>query len=90
MNKKTIVVFGATGTLGLHFVDHLYRVLDQGEWQIMATGRRPVKYFDSHYAGDVSYRQVEIADRDSFGGLPERDVYAVVHFAGALPAYMEG
>ncbi len=37
--KKTIVVFGATGTLGLYLIDYLVQNLDNN-WQIVATGRK--------------------------------------------------
>ncbi len=89
-SKKTIVVFGATGTLGLYFVDHLANYLDS-DWKVIATGRKPsVEYFDSEYPGRVVYAQVDISNKDSFANLPDEEIYAVVHFAGALPAYMEG
>lgn len=89
-DKKRIVVFGATGTLGLHFVDSLHERLDANEWEIVATGRKDVKYFDAQYSGDVRYCKLDIADRSSFSVLPLENVYGIVHFAGALPAYMEG
>lgn len=89
-SNKTIVVFGATGTLGLYFIDYLAEHLSD-EWQIIATGRKPhVKYFESAYPNKVFYRQVEISNKQSFDSLPQESIYAVVHFAGALPAYMEG
>lgn len=88
--KKTVVVFGATGTLGLYFVDYLAGHLNE-EWQIIATGRRSsVEFFESEYPEKVTYAQVDISNKDSFSNLPNGEVYAVVHFAGALPAYMEG
>ncbi len=90
MGKKTIVIFGATGTLGLHFTDHLHEKLDPNEWRIVATGRKDVAFFDKQYGGEVGYHKLDIADCASFEGLPTEDVYGIVHFAGALPAYMEG
>ena len=89
MDKKKIVVFGATGTLGLYTTDHLASALSD-EWEVIATGRRPVAFFDARYPGKVTYAQVDIDDESTFGSLPGEGVYAVVHFAGALPAYMEG
>lgn len=89
-SKQTIVVFGATGTLGLYLIDYLVDHLPE-DWQIVATGRNPkVEYFESAYPNKVIYRQVEISNKQSFNSLPQEDIYAVVHFAGALPAYMEG
>lgn len=88
--KKTIVVFGATGTLGLYLIDYLVQNLDSN-WQIVATGRKSeVQFFEATYPDRVIYEQVEISDKETFKNLPNTDVYAVVHFAGALPAYMEG
>lgn len=90
MAKKKIVVFGATGTLGLHFVDHLHEMLDHDEWELVATGRKDVRYFGEKYSGDVAYQRLDISKREDFDALPGCDVYGIVHFAGALPAYMEG
>ncbi len=89
VSSKRIVVFGATGTLGLYTVDHLAANLPEG-WEVVACGRRRVSFFEHKYPGRVSYAQVDIDDPASFSALPAEGVYAVVHFAGALPAYMEG
>ncbi len=86
---KNIVVFGATGTLGLYTVDHLARTLDD-TWHIVATGRRGCGFFGDAYGDKVSYVQLDIAQKGTFSGLPTADVYACIHFAGALPAYMSG
>lgn len=87
--RKKIVIFGAGGTLGLYLTDHLANTLSADEWEVIATGRSDIKFFD-RYAPLVRYVQADITDWDSFANLPQEDVYAVVHFAGALPAYMEG
>ncbi|MBY4796992.1 NAD(P)-dependent oxidoreductase [Collinsella sp. AGMB00827] len=83
----TVVIFGATGTLGLYLTDRL-ATSDAG-WQVVATGRRATSFFSDAYPGRASFCTCDITDRQSFESLPERaDV--VVHFAGALPAYMKG
>ena len=87
--RKKIVIFGAGGTLGLYLVDHLSRLLSADEWEVIASGRSDIAFFD-RYAPLVRYVQADITDEKSFAALPQQDVYAVVHFAGALPAYMEG
>lgn len=84
---RTVVVFGATGTLGLNLVDTLTRTGE--EWSVVATGRRGTSFFEQAYPGRVNYVALDIADRDSFAALPEH-ADAIVHFAGALPAYMRG
>lgn len=86
---RKIVLFGSTGTLGLYTVDHLVSTLDD-EWEIVATGRKDVDFFATKYPGRVSYVKLDIGDEDSFDSLPKEDVYALIHFAGALPAYMDG
>ena len=86
--EKEIVIFGAGGTLGLYLVDHLSRLLSADEWEVIASGRSDIAFFD-RYAPLVRYVQADITDEKSFAALPQQDVYAVVHFAGALPAYME-
>lgn len=88
MSKK-IVIFGAAGTLGLYLTDYLVERLDSAEWEIIASGRKDLTFFD-RYAPAVRYISADIANRESFAMLPQEDVYAVIHFAGALPAYMKG
>lgn len=89
MMKNKVVVFGATGTLGIYFVDHLACSLGD-DWEVVATGRRDVRFFDSHYPGKVTYVKVNIDDESGFENLPQEGVRVVAHFAGALPAYMKG
>lgn len=87
--RKKIVIFGAGGTLGLYLVDHLSHLLSADEWEVIASGRSDIAFFN-RYAPLVRYVQADITDEKSFAALPQQDVYAVAHFAGALPAYMEG
>ncbi|MFR5828364.1 MAG: glycosyltransferase [Adlercreutzia equolifaciens] len=86
--RKKIVIFGAGGTLGLYLVDHLSHLLPTDEWEVIASGRSDIAFFN-RYAPLVRYVQADITGEKSFAALPQQDVYAVVHFAGALPAYME-
>lgn len=86
--KKNIVVFGATGTLGLYFIDHLASTLDADEWRIIATGRSALTWF-SRYP-NVEYVNVDIDSEEGFSNLPSSDVFGIVHFAGVLPGYMDG
>ncbi len=86
--KKSIVIFGATGTLGLYFVDHLANTLDSAEWRVVATGRSDLEWF-SRYE-NVEYVNVDIVDESTFSALPQENVFGIVHFAGVLPGYMDG
>jgi len=83
--KKNIVVFGATGHLGTHISIHLK---NKG-YNVIAVGRRRSDngFFADH---GIEYFSLDISDANSFDCLPTNNIYAVVHFAGALPASMKG
>lgn len=84
MNKK-VIVFGATGTLGANIAVHLKK---QG-YDVVAVGHRKSDngFFDDYR---IPYYSVDISVSSDFERLPVEDYYAVVHFAGALPASMKG
>lgn len=82
---KKIVVFGATGNLGTYCIDYLLEKLDLKKYEVIASGRRAKK--DSGIT-KTDYVQVDITNKDDFKKLPQKDVYAVIDFAGALPAYV--
>lgn len=82
---KKIVVFGATGTLGAHIsVD-----LKSKGYDVIAVGHRKDdnSFFSDH---DIPYYSVDISDPSQFSILPQFGIDAVLHFAGALPASMDG
>lgn len=82
---KKIVIFGATGTLG----SHLSVYLKSKGYDVVAVGHRANDngFFADH---DMEYHSVDISEPKDFHKLPDSDVYAVLHFAGMLPAQMEG
>lgn len=84
MNKK-IVVFGATGNLGVRIAVHLKGI----GYDVVAVGHRKCDngFFDKQR---IPYYSVDISKAQDFSVLPESGVYAVVHFAGMLPAAMKG
>jgi len=83
--KKTILVFGATGHLGTHIAVHLHRL----GYNIYAVGHRENDngFFESL---GIQYFSVDISQVNDFSKLPQSGIYAVIHFAGALPASMNG
>ena len=85
MKKKTIVVFGATGHLGTHIAIHL----KERGYDVVAVGKR---IHDNGFFSTfgIPYFSVDITSKKSFSKLPQNGIYAVLHFAGALPASMEG
>ncbi len=86
MERQKILVFGAAGNLGMYFLDHLLNNLDMDKYEIIATGTRnkyPYKFYEGNYI------QVDISKEEEFDKLPKSNVYAVIDFAGVLPAYLE-
>ena len=82
---KKIIIFGATGTLGAYLSLH-FKELD---YEVLAVGhRKDDNGFFSDY--NIPYYSVDITQKDDFKKLPTKDIYAVLHFAGALPASMDG
>lgn len=85
MLNKTVIVFGATGHLGTHISIHL----NQLGYNVIAVGRRKSDNgFFSDY--NIPYYSLDISEITQFDVLPTNNVYAVVHFAGELPASMNG
>ncbi len=85
MKGKKIIVFGATGTLGAPIAMHLHSL----GYEVLPAGHRKSDngFFREH---GMDYCSVDIADKEQFRKLPQEGIYAVVHFAGALPASMKG
>ena len=81
---KRIVVFGATGNLGANICLHL-----KDKYQVIAVGRRKS---DNGFFADygMTYHSVDIGRKEDFEKLPHDNIYAVLNFAGALPASMKG
>ena len=82
---KKIIVFGATGNTGKYLVEYLIDNMDLNQFEIIAVGRkeRPIELNEK-----VSYFAVDITEKEKFDVLPTENVYAVVNFAGAMPAQM--
>lgn len=82
---KTILVLGATGTLGayvsLHFKNKGYDVI--------ATGHRKSDngFFSEH---GIEYYSIDISKPEDFKKLPLEGIDVLADFAGALPASMKG
>ena len=83
--KHTIVIFGATGTVGLYATMSVHRA----GYNVVAVGKR--RSDNGFFAENgIQYVSLDITDKKSFQNLPLKGVYAVVHLAGAIPARMQG
>ena len=81
---KKVVVFGATGTIGAYATMELKKA----GYEVIAIGRR--RSDNGFFAAyGIKYICLDISKADSFLSLP-KEVYAVIHLAGAIPARMQG
>lgn len=87
MEKKKIIIFGATGNTGSYLTDYAKKFFDKNEYEIIAVGRRETNFFESI---DVKFYSVDISKKENFNVLPTDNVYAVMMLAGVLPAFMSG
>lgn len=83
---KKIVLFGATGNVGMYFTDYCMQKLDKTQYEVVAVGRKNTDWFQKN---GVQYCQVDLCKESDFLKLPQEDVYAVVNMAGILPAYLK-
>ena len=82
---KKVVVFGATGNLGANISMFLHNL----GYEVFPVGHR--KSDNGFFAENgMPYYSVNIENEEDFNSLPREDVYAVLHFAGMLPAAMSG
>lgn len=88
---KKIILFGVNGHIGAYTFDYLannlLKISKDEEYQLIACGRRKDVFWKQH---GFEYVCVDICDESSFESLPKNDVYAVVDFAGVMPATMCG
>ena len=82
---KRVIVFGATGNLGANISIYLQNI----GYEVIAVGHRKNDngFFADH---GMKYYSVDIEKASDFKILPVDNIYAVLHFAGVLPAVMEG
>ena len=82
---KKIVVFGATGYIGVYLVDHLKKNLPE-DYELIAVGRKNLSFFSDDGIRTV---KVDICEESDFDDLPTDDIYAVINLTGILPAYLK-
>lgn len=82
---KTIIIFGATGLVGAYTA----MSLKEHGYDIIAVGRR--KSDNGFFSENgIKYISLDIQNKSDFSKLPKSDVFAIYHFAGAMPAHMCG
>ncbi len=82
---KKILIFGATGNIGVYFTDYCIQQNNQ-DYEFIAVGRKKTNFFEKH---GINYVQVDLTKEEDFLKLPSENVYAIVNLAGAMPAYLK-
>lgn len=85
MNKKKIVIFGATGSTGIYLVDYFLNHINLEKYDIIAVGKRRTNYFQQY---GIEYHSVDITNIKDFDALPKDNIHAVIILSGFLPARM--
>lgn len=82
---KKILVFGATGYIGVYLIDYLMNHLPE-EYEVVAVGRKNLSFFSDK---GIKTAVVDVCCESDFDNLPTEDVYAIVNLTGLLPAYLK-
>lgn len=81
---KTILIFGATGTIGTYTAVELSKI-----YNVIAVGRRNSDNGFFSTLG-IKYYSLDITKKEDFSILADCNVDIVIHLAGLMPATMRG
>ena len=83
--SKRVILFGATGLCGLY--TSIY--LKNNGYDVIAVGRRVDKnsFFKKN---NIEYFDCDIKNKNDILKLPTENIFAIINFAGAMPAHMKG
>jgi len=81
---ETIILFGATGSVGAYTALNL----KERGYNVIAVAKR---ISDNGFFEEkgIKYYSVDISKKQEFSKLPQSGIHQVLHFAGAMPAKME-
>lgn len=80
---KKIIIFGATGQVGVYVTDYAKEYFaKRGRYEVVASGRRKD---DLSGVFGLPYVPVDVTRAEDFSALPQKDVHAVVMMAAQLP-----
>lgn len=85
MEKKKIIIFGATGNVGSYLFKYAIEFFNKDEYQVIASGRRETDFFTKR---GYEYYSVDLTKQEDFNKLPTKNVYAVIDLASEIPSYM--
>lgn len=87
MEKKKIIIIGASGNLGSYLTKYASEYFDKEKYEIIASGRTKTDVFKQF---NVDFIPVDITVESDFEKLPKENVYAVLLLAAQIPSYMKG
>jgi len=85
MEKKKIIIFGATGNVGSYLTLYALDFFDKEKYEVIASGRRKTDFWTKR---GVPYYAVDVTKEGDFEQLPQENVYAVMLLSAQIPSYM--
>lgn len=85
MERKKIIIFGATGNVGSYVTLYAMNFFDKEKYEIITSGRRNTDFWTKQ---GVSYFSVDITKQKDFEKLPQENIHAVIDLAAEIPSYM--
>lgn len=86
MEKKKIIIFGATGNAGSYLTLYAHDFFDKNKYEIIASGRRKTDFWTKQ---GVPYYSVDVTKPEDFEQLPKENVHAVLLLSAQIPSYMD-
>ena len=86
MERKKIIIMGATGNTGSYLVDYALSFFNSEEYEVIASGRRKTDFFDRY---GIKYYSVDVTVAEDFDILPTENIYAVMLLSAQIPSYMD-
>ena len=86
MERKKIIIFGATGNTGSYLTLYALNFFDKEKFEVIASGRRKTDFWSNQ---GVPYISVDITKKEDLDKLPKENVHAVMLLSAQLPAYMD-
>lgn len=85
MERKKIIIFGATGNVGSYLTLYALNFFDSEKFEVIASGRRKTDFWTKQ---GVSYYSVDLTKEKEFDKLPKENIHAVMLLSAEIPSYM--
>lgn len=85
MEKKKIIIFGATGNTGSYLTLYAMNFFDKEKYEVIASGLRETDFWTKQ---GIKYYSVDVTKEEDFNKLPKDNVYAVMLLSAQIPSYM--